>query len=351
RRALHQSHGGVIFKPPATHEIPDSPGAIETAAQLNHVLELGPKAEKKPDTSLIAARDRAIGSLLGLAVGDALGTTLEFTMRDTHPRLTAMEGGGPFHLEPGQWTDDTAMALALGDSLIARGGLDESDLMDRFARWRDEGEYSCTGTCFDIGRTVRGALSRYKQTGDPAAGSTDPRSAGNGSLMRLAPVAIRYWQDRKTLHEIAARQSRTTHGAPEAVDACVAYADILADAIEGRPRSEVLRPRSGPYAGRIESIVAGSWRSKSRGEIRSSGYVAHSLEAALWCVGRTASFYDAVLLAANLAEDADTTAAITGQLAGALYGASGISSNSLGPLAWKERIEEMAASLFEQGVR
>ncbi len=322
------------------------PGAIETEAQRQHVLRATPIPEKQPDTSAEAIRDRSIGALLGLAVGDALGTTLEFKARDTYPQLTDMVGGGPFGLKPGEWTDDTAMALALADSLIAQGELDERDLMERFVRWHEEGHYSCTGSCFDIGITTRQALMRFKRSGDPVAGSIDPSTAGNGSLMRLAPVAIRFHRDRKSLRDAAARQSKTTHAAPEAVDACVAYAELLADAIEGRPASEVLSSRQPDWSGAIAGIMAGSWRGKPRHQIRASGYVAHSLEASLWSVGRSSSFAEAVLLAANLGEDADTTAAITGQLAGALYGVSGISAPWLDRLAWRARITGMADTLF-----
>jgi ADP-ribosyl-[dinitrogen reductase] hydrolase len=139
-------------------------------------------------------RDRAAGALVGLAVGDALGTALEFSERDTDAPLTGMVGGGPFGLRPGEWTDDTAMALCLADSLLARRGLDQRDLIARFVRWWRAGENSCTGTCFDIGGTTRRALAVFERTGNPVAGSTNPQSAGNGSLMRLAPVAI-YWHD------------------------------------------------------------------------------------------------------------------------------------------------------------
>jgi ADP-ribosyl-[dinitrogen reductase] hydrolase len=177
-------------------------------------------------------------------VGDAVGTTLEFRARDTTLPLTDMVGGGPFGLRPGQWTDDTAMALALADSLAIHPDLDEHDLMARFVDWHERGTYSCTGTCFDVGGTTRAALARWRTTGNPVAGSTDPRSAGNGSLMRLAPAAVRHWADRTTLRDVAARQSRTTHAAPEAVDACVAYAELLADAIAGARRSEVMRERA-----------------------------------------------------------------------------------------------------------
>lgn len=172
-------------------------------------------------------------------------------------------------------------------------------------------------------------------------------TAGNGSLMRLAPVAIRWREDRPKLRDVAARQSRTTHAAIEAVDACVGYAEILADAVQGRTPSEVLRPRSALYAGQISDVVAGSWRGKRRCEIQASGYVAHSLEAALWSVGRTTTFADAVLTAANLGQDADTTAAIAGQLAGALAGVSRLPQTWLAKLAWHERLRRAAETLAD----
>lgn len=182
------------------------------------------------------------------------------------------------------------------------------------------------------------------------AGATDPHSAGNGALMRLSPVAIRHFTDRGRLSDAAARQTRTTHGAPEAVDASVLYAEILADAIAGRPLSELLRAREGSYTAKIRAIAAGSWRGRHRDAIRGSGYVVHSLEASLWSIGRTSDFRSAVLLAANLGEDADTTAAITGQLAGAIYGCSGIPADWLEKLAWRERLADTANRLFMEGI-
>lgn len=321
------------------------PGALETAAQVVHVHRIAPIAEHQPDRSAAAVEDRAIGALLGLAIGDAIGTTLEFKRRDSYDSVTDMVGGGPFGLKAGQWTDDTAMALALADSLLSCGELDEADLMQRFCSWHESGAYSCTGTCFDIGITTRQALARFKQTGNPIAGSTDANTAGNGSLMRLAPVAIRYRRDRTMLRDVAARQSRITHAAAEAVDACVVYAEMIADAIEGVPRTEVLRSRVGGYSGAIAEIAAGSWRGKHRDQIKSSGYVAHSLEAALWCVGRAGDFRSAVLLAANLGDDADTTAAITGQLAGAIYGQQSIPDEWIRTIAWSPRIRKAATAL------
>lgn len=291
--------------------------------------------------------DRAVGALMGLAAGDAVGTTLEFTLRDQGPVVTDMVGGGPFALQPGQWTDDTAMALALGNSLADRGGFDPVDCMSRFVNWYRWGAYSCTGTCFDIGIATRSALERFKDGGDPFAGSIDPRSAGNGSLMRLSPAAIFGAHRGETeTARIAREQSRLTHGAEECLAACEAYAVLTWRAILGEGRDAVLAPQSFDGQDRIAAILGGGWRGKRREAISSSGYVVDSLEAALWCVGTTDSFEEAILLAANLADDADTVAAITGQLAGALYGASGIPAGWRARLAWADEIEALAHRLL-----
>lgn len=324
------------------------PGAIETRTQEAHVERQRTIVEPLPATERERRLDRACGALLGLAVGDAVGTTLEFRRRDSYEPLTDMVGGGPFGLQPGEWTDDTAMALALGESLLADPALDEADLMDRFVGWRDKGRYSCTGGCFDIGITTTAALTRFQKTGDPVAGDTDPRTAGNGSLMRLSPVAVRHWRNPTILRDIAARQSRTTHAAPQAVEACRIFATLLAEAIEGQPRSMVMRHRDDvEREAVIAAIMAGRWSGMQRRDVLSSGYVAHSLEAALWAVATTGTFEGAVLAAANLGDDADTTAAIAGQLAGALYGAGAIPHHWLRRLAWEPRIRQLAVDLFE----
>ena len=292
-------------------------------------------------------RDRARGALLGLAVGDALGTTLEFSPKDSYQPLTTMVGGGPFGLKAGEWTDDTAMALALGNSLVERGGLDERDLMERFCAWMETGEYSHNGRCFDVGITVRGALNRFRKSGDPVAGSTDPQSAGNGSLMRLAPVPILYAFDPDTRVDVARRQSVVTHGAEEAVEACAAYADLVAEAIQGWSKAQVLTSRNGWTPEKVARAMRMETVCWERRQVRGSGYVIHSLEAALWAVGNARDFPEAVLLAANLGEDADTTAAIAGQLAGALWGASGIQKEWLDLLAWRDRITTLADRLHD----
>jgi ADP-ribosyl-[dinitrogen reductase] hydrolase len=293
-------------------------------------------------------QDRARGALIGLAVGDALGTTLEFETRDAQPLHTEMTGGGPFHLEPGVWTDDTSMALALADSLLACGGLDTADLQCRFARWMEHGEYSPTGTCFDIGITTRQALDRYRRTGNRFAGPTGEDTAGNGSLMRLAPAVLYALDDPTACATVAAEQSRTTHGAPQAVQACAFFADLLRRAIHGEAKHSLLAPQEWDGHPAVHAVAAGGWRGKSRAAIRSSGYVIHTLEAALWSVAETDSFEAALVLAVNLADDADTVGAVTGQLAGAIYGADAIPGRWLEPLAWRERLVRIANALTEK---
>lgn len=289
-------------------------------------------------------RSRHRATLLGLATGDAVGTTVEFSRRGSFPAVTDMTGGGPFHLGAGEWTDDTSMALGLARSLLDCGGSNPADQMDRYLRWRDTGYLSSTGSLFDIGGTVASALRRFEENGEPFAGSTRVESAGNGSLMRLAPVALYYASNRGAALEHAAISSRTTHGAAEAVDACRLFAAILLRALAGEPKAAVLGAETPecfdpPLAPKVAAIAAGSWRTKEEADIRGSGYVVDALEAALWCFAKAESFRDAILLAANLGDDADTTAAITGQLSGAFYGEEAI------PAAWRTKLvrgEEIA---------
>jgi ADP-ribosyl-[dinitrogen reductase] hydrolase len=286
-------------------------------------------------------RDRFHGALLGLATGDAVGTTLEFRQPGSFSPIDDMTGGGPFSLRPGQWTDDTSMALCLATSLLEQGGFDPADQMDRYLRWYREGYLSSTGRCFDIGNTVRAALHRYERSGDPYSGSTHPYSAGNGSIMRLAPVVLYFAASPATAIARAAASSRTTHGAAAAVDGCRYLAALLLGALAGEPKEVLLQPRYTPIAGlwqeqplvaEIDAVAAGSFREKDPPAIRGSGYVVESLEAALWAFARGDSFREGCLLAANLGDDADTTAAIYGQLAGACYGAAAV------PEGWRARL-------------
>ena len=285
------------------------------------------------------------GCLMGLAAGDAVGTTVEFMKPGSFPPVTDLVGGGPFRLNPGEWTDDTSMALCLADSLIACGGFDPDDQMDRYLRWRDDGYLSSNGRCFDIGITVSDALNRYRDTGEPFAGSTDPYSAGNGSLMRLAPVPLFFASDPEYAIHMSGDSSRTTHGAATCVDACRYFGGLIVGAVQGESKEELLSPRYSPVAGlwerqslcvEINEIAAGSFKSKEPPEIVGSGYVVQSLEAALWAFHRSSTFEEGCLLAVNLGDDADTTAAIYGQIAGVHYGFDGI------PATWRERIAEGA---------
>lgn len=291
--------------------------------------------------------DRFRGCLLGLAAGDALGTTVEFRSRGSFPPVTDIVGGGPFRLLPGQWTDDTSMALCLGTSLAYRGGFDAGDQMERYWRWYDEGYLSSTGECFDIGGTVAAALHRFRQSGDPMAGSRDANTAGNGSLMRLAPVPIFCYPDIDQAEQLAAESSRTTHGAEECVDACRLAARVMIRALRGEPKEAVLLGDAASYRGSasIEALARGGFRGKDGSAIRGSGYVVESLEAALWCFDRTSSFEAAVVLAANLGDDADTTAAVCGQIAGAYYGLAAIPPHWLERLAMRDEITALADRL------
>jgi ADP-ribosyl-[dinitrogen reductase] hydrolase len=289
------------------------------------------------------------GCLLGLAVGDALGTTLEFSSPGTFTPIEDMIGGGPFHLNPGQWTDDTSMALCLATSLIDQHGFDPIDQLERYVRWWREGYLSSTGTCFDIGSTVRSALTHFLQTRASYPGATDPRTAGNGSIMRLAPVVLYYARQPQQALRFAAESSRTTHGAVEAVDACRYFAALILDALNGISKEELLRDQDLPFAPKIAAIAAGSFKHKQPPQIRGTGYVVDSLEAALWAFYHARDFREGALLAVNLGDDADTTGAVYGQLAGAFYGEDHISVAWRDTIAQRQLILELANKLFTQG--
>ena len=304
------------------------------------------------DPSPTTARDRAVGALLGLAVGDAVGTTLEFRPPGTFEPITDMVGGGPFGLRAGQWTDDTSMALCLAESLLDTGEMDLADQMRRYLLWRDHGHLSSNGRCFDIGTTVNGQLSRFERTAQPVDPSPNEESAANGSLMRLAPVAIRWHADVAEASECAAESSRTTHAARRPVDACRVLGAMTAALIGGQDADEVLSPdfwRWGELHPEVDAVARGSWRTKEPPIIRGTGFCVDALEAAIWAVAGAADARDAILRAANLGDDADTTAAIAGQLAGARWGASGLPAEWRDRIVLRERIIAMADRLFAAG--
>ncbi len=301
----------------------------------------------------MASRDRARGALVGLAAGDAVGTTVEFRSPGSFQPLKDMIGGGPFGLEPGQWTDDTSMALCLAESLIDCGGHHPADQMQRYARWWKEGLFSPTGHCFDIGGTTRTQLARFLRTGVPVDPDVDEDSAANGSLMRLAPVSIRWSHDRDRVVEMAAESSRPTHAASRPVDACKLLAAMTAALIRGDAWEAVSDAgfwSQGALHPEVEAIARGSWKGKAPPAIRGTGFCIDALEAAIWAVAGAAGFREAVLRAANLGDDADTTAAIAGQLAGARFGAAGIPKKWLEILAMRKRIESLADALHAAAV-
>ena len=258
------------------------PGSVETLEQERWVDQLLPSVRGVPRKwGLEAMRDRALGALLGLSVGDAIGAAIEFSPKPRFALLDDMVGGGPHRLQRGQWTDDTAaMALALGESLLQAPELDPVDLMRRFLDWWDNGTYSCTGTCFDIGNATRSALERFRATGEPLAGSSNPSASGNGALMRLAPVAIRHWRNHEVMQQVAETQTRTTHGSPATLTASRILSELLAEAIEGASLTDLLAMDA------VEGIDGG-WRRLSREDIQGSGFVTRSLQAALGAISRT----------------------------------------------------------------
>jgi ADP-ribosyl-[dinitrogen reductase] hydrolase len=302
---------------------------------------------------LSRSRSRFRGSLLGLAAGDALGTTVEFESPGTFTPLTDIVGGGPFDLKPGEWTDDTTMALCLAESLMEKG-FDEAHQLETYCRWWKDGHLSVKGRCFDIGMKTRSSLAAFweRKSFTPVP---EDSSAGNGSIMRLAPVPLRYAANPEQAIHFAARSSVTTHGARECVDACRYLGGLIVGAVQGRSKDELLSAGFSPVPGlwdreplapKINAIANGSFKLKDPPDIVGAGYVVPSLEAALWAFHRSDDFRTGACLAVNLGDDADTTGAVYGQLAGAFYGEAGIPESWRGVLAMRDLIERRADELF-----
>lgn len=293
-------------------------------------------------------QERFRGSLLGLAVGDALGTAAQGKPRGTFEPLRGISGGGPFGLAPGEWTDATAMAWCLAESLAVLKGFSIEDQMARFVHWWRDGYHSATGTCVGIGSRTRESLARYLETGDPLSPPAGPRLAGNRCLARLAPVPLFYCASRDRAILFAGLSARSTHGSRECIDACRLLGDVLYLAASGAPKRQVLLLHSRKLVKEpaVRAIARGDWRWKGADRIRGDGQVVDSLEAALWSFGTTRSFEDAVLRAANLGDDADTTAAVCGQVAGAFYGAGAIPASWLRVLAKRGQLRRAADRLL-----
>ncbi|HSB57949.1 MAG TPA: ADP-ribosylglycohydrolase family protein [Nitrosopumilaceae archaeon] len=296
------------------------------------------------------------GSLIGLAVGDALGTTLEFKPRGSFAPINDIVGGGPFNLKPGEWTDDTSMALCLADSLIKKKSFDPADQLRRYLMWRNKGYLSSNGRCFDVGMTTQRALSEFEKTGKRYCGPKAPEFSGNGSIMRLAPVPLFFANHPAKAIEMSGKSSRTTHGSVYSIDACRYLGALIVGALMGDSKEKILSSyyspvadywKNHPLTAPIEEIASGSFKRRNPPDICGSGFVVKSLEAALWAFHNSDSFMDGCLKAVNLGDDADTTGAVYGQLAGAYYGLDLIPKSWREKIALRSQIESMAKTIFE----
>jgi ADP-ribosylglycohydrolase len=283
-----------------------------------------------------------------------MGVPVEGLKSGTFPPVADITGSPAAGLPAGAWSDDTAMALCLAESLAHCKGFEPADQMRRYLRWLNEGHRSSTGYAFGIGNTIYRALMRFEETGEPFCGSTDPHTAGNGCLMRLAPVPLFFADDPAKALAMAAESARTTHGAPACLDACRYFAGLMVGALHGVDKATLLAPRYTPVEGtwrhmplcpEVDAVAAGSFREREPPRIHSDGYVVDTLEAALWAFDRADGFRDGMLRAVNLGGDADTVGAVYGQLAGAFYGVKAIPAEWTRKLARAAEITSLANAL------
>ena len=292
--------------------------------------------------------------ILGHAVADALGVPAEFAKRaelDAAP-VTDMEGYGTYPYPAGTWSDDTSMTLCALEPM-AKGGIDWVEIMDNFCRWFYNNEFTPTGECFDIGGACLSAIEKYHRLHLPpyTCGGEDERSCGNGSLMRILPFALfcEYGEYGGDWLDIIHLASSLTHRHERCKVGCGIYSIIVRKLLCRPDKASVcvgLKRAGEVYADNPElkkygRIFDPGFASLDRNEIKSSGYVVDTLEAALWCFLTTDSYKECVLKAVNLGDDTDTVAAIAGGLAGALYGFDSIPAEWLDTLIKREYIEEL----------
>ena len=301
--------------------------------------------------------DRIHSSLLGLAIGDALGAPLEFSKPGSFKPINDFHGGGMFKLNAGEFTDDTSMALCLAESLNRCNGFDAKDQMETYWKWLAEGHLSVRDKAIGVGKTTMRAIFQYKKSGDPYSSVTNSMSAGNGCIMRLAPVPLFYADDPLKAIEMSGESSRTTHGLQVTIDACKYFGGLIWGALNEVSKEELLSDNYSPINGywdehELESdlslVSLGSFKKKNPPEIIGSGYVVESLEAALWAFYNSENFEDGVLKAVNLGNDADTTGAIYGQLAGVYYGLEAIPDRFKNNIAMKNLILSYAEGLYDK---
>ena len=309
-----------------------------------------PTAETETDFD--PTRDRFRGSLVGLAVGDALGATVEFKKPGSFVPPTELVGGGPFKLKPGEWTDDTSQALCLAESLVERGGFNAGNCMSRLYRWMTQGHLSVNGKCFDIGTSASASLREFGRTGDPYQGRPDRDT--NGALMRLAPVPLTYAGLPGEAIRYAELATKMTHGGAETIAASRYLAGLLVGAACGAGHA-ALFPPGALY---VPCFDPQSWRNALTDSVASVGRGEHPatpragfsalacLDAAIWAVRGAADFESAVCRAVALGEDSDTVGAVAGQLAGAIWGHRSIPQRWRDGVAWHDRIVATADGLY-----
>ena len=292
-------------------------------------------------------QDRLSGCFWGLVVGDALGAPIEFYPRDRHTEVRDMISGGKFNLPVGGWTDDTSMALCLAHSLIKDRNLDSADLLNRFWGWASKNEHCSGSRAIGFGQNTLRSLSRFNRTGQLVASSNGRSSDGNGTIMRLAPLPIVHNDNLNALRQLARTQSYTTHASEKAADCCELLSIILHQIFQGVPFKESYRAaQNTAWNPEVIALSNGDWAQKNRDEISSEGYVVHTLEAALWSIHTTHSFEEALIKAVNLGHDADTVGAVTGQIAGALYGVQNIPARWKDALVKSDHLENTLTSLL-----
>ncbi|HET7812629.1 MAG TPA: ADP-ribosylglycohydrolase family protein [Steroidobacteraceae bacterium] len=316
------------------------PSVPETDEQrefiLRYVADTDPTRAPEVMDAARTLRERFQGALLGLAVGDALAAHTQFRKPGTFAAVGDMLGGGPFDLPRGAWTDDTAMALLLAESLLERG-FDANDQVQRYVRWQREGYGSSTGQCVGISASAARALATALYKRQPFSGSHDPAQLDKDPLSRVAPVAMYFFADPPSAVSAAAEATRVTAQAPLVLDCVRLLAAMLRQALAGRDKAAVLKPPRDSWASahvRPEAlaIYEGSYVHRMPPDITGGGHVVQALEAALWAFYRGETFREGALLAANLGHDSDVVSAVYGQLAGAYHGVSaipGIWRNSL----------------------
>ena len=294
----------------------------DLAGQSYDLME---KARGYWDHQISSRNDKIAGTIVGLAIGDALGAPVEFSPRGSFPLVTRYREGGRFNLPAGAWTDDTAMALCLADSLIETEAFDAGDLLTKFCNWAEFGHNSSTGIAVGIGQNTLRTLGDYRRHGRLEAEPFGAKSDGNGSLMRLSPAVCFACYDEINSISLATQQSKTTHASPIAEECCKFTASLLCKILNGQTyhgaKSEVLQAE---WSYDLREAVDVDMSKVDERLIRSGGFVLDTLRAALWSIENSRTFEEAVLRAVNLGDDADTTGAVTGQIAGALFGYSGV---------------------------